>query len=101
MYNKIKMDKEQLRMQMLAGIITESQYKAILNENEQFESDFPSLDYNTIMNFITDNGFKITSEYYDGGFDVNDGEYFVGVFDDHIAVSDTTGVIKDIYFDEK
>ena len=28
------MTKEQLRMQMLAGIITESQYKAKLNENE-------------------------------------------------------------------
>jgi hypothetical protein len=28
------MNKEQLRMQMLAGIITESQYKAKLNEDE-------------------------------------------------------------------
>lgn len=28
------MTKEQLRMQMLAGIITESQYKAKLNEND-------------------------------------------------------------------
>jgi hypothetical protein len=28
------MNKEQLRMQMLAGIITEGQYKAILNENK-------------------------------------------------------------------
>ena len=34
MYNKNldKMNKEQLRMQMLAGIITEGQYKAKLNE---------------------------------------------------------------------
>ena len=34
--NKIKLDKmtkEQLRMQMLAGIITEGQYRAKLNEN--------------------------------------------------------------------
>jgi hypothetical protein len=31
------MTQEQLRMQMLAGIITESQYKAILNENEKDE----------------------------------------------------------------
>jgi hypothetical protein len=30
------MNKEQLRMQMLAGIITESQYKAKLNENTTF-----------------------------------------------------------------
>jgi len=29
------MTQEQLRMQMLAGIITEGQYKAILNENEE------------------------------------------------------------------
>jgi hypothetical protein len=36
MYNKNlnKMNKEQLRMQMLSGIITESEYKAKLNENE-------------------------------------------------------------------
>jgi hypothetical protein len=34
MYNKTKnMNKETLRMQMLAGIITEGQYKAKLNEN--------------------------------------------------------------------
>ena len=34
MYNKNlnKMNKEQLRMQMLSGIITENQYKAKLNE---------------------------------------------------------------------
>ena len=30
------MNKEQLRMQMLAGIITEGQYKAMLNENEPY-----------------------------------------------------------------
>ena len=35
MYNKQnKMTQEQLRMQMLAGIITESQYKEMLNENK-------------------------------------------------------------------
>jgi hypothetical protein len=30
------MTQEQLRMQMLAGIITEGQYKAKLNENEEY-----------------------------------------------------------------
>ncbi len=42
MYNKNlnKMTKEQLRMQMLAGIITEGQYKAKLNENEENIADF-------------------------------------------------------------
>jgi hypothetical protein len=32
------MTQEQLRMQMLAGIITEGQYKEMLNESEQFVS---------------------------------------------------------------
>jgi hypothetical protein len=71
-----------------------------LNENEEFDSDFPSLDYNTITNFIKSKGYKITSDYYDGGFDVNDGEYFVGVFDDHIAVTGDDGQVKDIPFNE-
>jgi hypothetical protein len=37
MYNKNlnKMNKETLRMQMLAGIITEGQYKEMLNETER------------------------------------------------------------------
>ena len=30
--------------------------------------------------------------------DVNNGEYFVGVFDDHIAVTDDDGQVKDIPF---
>jgi hypothetical protein len=69
-----------------------------LNENEEFSDDFPSLDYNTITNFIKSKGYKITSDYYDGGFDVNDGEYFVGIFNDHIAVTDNNGQVKDIPF---
>ena len=42
MYNKNlnKMNKETLRMQMLAGIITESQYAAKLNENEGMKVTF-------------------------------------------------------------
>jgi hypothetical protein len=44
MYNKNyktlnNMNKETFRMQMLAGIITEGQYKAKLNENESFTPD--------------------------------------------------------------
>jgi hypothetical protein len=72
--------------------------KSRLNENEEFSGDFPSLDYNTITNFIKSKGYKITSDYYDSGFDVNDGEYFVGIFDDHIAVTDGNGQVKDIPF---
>lgn len=40
------MTQEQLRMQMLAGIITESQYKAKLNENE-----INQFDYNDMYGF--------------------------------------------------
>ena len=69
-------------------------FQSRLNENEEFSDDFPSLDYNTITNFIKSKGYKITSYYYDGGFDVNDGEYFIGVFDDHIAVTDGNGQVK-------
>jgi hypothetical protein len=69
-----------------------------LNENEEFSSDFPSLDYNTITNFIKSKGYKITSDYYDSGFDVNNGEYFVGVFDDHIAVTGDDGQTKEYFF---
>jgi hypothetical protein len=75
-------------------------FQSRLNENEEFSDDFPSLDYNTITNFIKSKGYKITSYYYDGGFDVNDGEYFIGVFDDHIAVTDGNGQVKDIPFNE-
>jgi hypothetical protein len=35
MFKIHKMTQEQLRMQMLAGIITEGQYKEMLNENEE------------------------------------------------------------------
>jgi hypothetical protein len=43
------MTQEQLRMQMLAGIITEGQYKAKLNENEEFNSWKEKL-YGIVMN---------------------------------------------------
>jgi len=45
------MTQEQLRMQMLAGIITEGQYKAILNENID----------NEFINFLNKNTQKIFS----------------------------------------
>ena len=44
MYNKIfKMTKEQLRMQMLSGIITEGEYKAMLNEDESIDAQIAAL----------------------------------------------------------
>jgi len=65
MYNKNlnKMTQEQLRMQMLAGIITESQYKAKLNENDEyslvkqeFETSPNKASYNQVLDVI--NGFE-------------------------------------------
>ena len=38
------MTQEQLRMQMLAGIITEGQYKAKLNEGDEEETELYSYD---------------------------------------------------------
>jgi hypothetical protein len=37
------MTQEQLRMQMLAGIITESQYKTVLNEDEDIDAQIAAL----------------------------------------------------------
>jgi hypothetical protein len=68
-----KTNKETLRMQMLAGIITESQYKAKLNEdNNIIDVEHPSGDY---VGYI--NGDKITfrsillddNNEYEGEFD--------------------------------
>jgi hypothetical protein len=45
MYNKNldKMTQEQLRMQFLSGVITESEYKIKLNEYDDFESESSSV----------------------------------------------------------
>jgi len=71
------MNKESLRMQMLAGIITEGEYKAKLNENEyQFD----------VMDILKRNG--IDEDYFDGmgGKEVESGtEKWMDV------VSDVTG----------
>jgi hypothetical protein len=52
----MKMTNEQLRMQMLSGIITESQYVAKLNENNN-----PSRMVELIKMYV--------DNYYDGGYD--------------------------------
>jgi hypothetical protein len=61
MYNKNlnKMTQEQLRMQMLAGIITEGQYKEKLNENnnyelvkQEFENSPNNASYDQVLNVI-------------------------------------------------
>jgi hypothetical protein len=66
MYNKNlnKMNKETLRMQMLAGIITEGQYKAKLNENIKYTEDEASklFDYHERTGMLPQD---MTSEEYD------------------------------------
>jgi hypothetical protein len=57
------MNKDQLRMQMLAGIITEGQYKAKLNEDTNIESDLiitPSPSYDDSIHLAqTKKGWKM------------------------------------------
>ena len=50
------MNKETLRMQMLAGVITEEEYKSLINEDQ---SDMPTSNYKKFMhiyNFIKSHG---------------------------------------------
>jgi hypothetical protein len=48
--NENKMNKELLRMQMLAGVITESQYKAKMNENRTAEELFQMFKDEDLLN---------------------------------------------------
>jgi len=45
------MTQEQLRMQMLAGIITEGQYKEKIDENEEEKTYFPKGEFKSTENF--------------------------------------------------
>jgi len=45
------MTQEQLRMQMLAGIITEGQYKEKMDENEEEKTYFPKGEFKSTENF--------------------------------------------------
>jgi hypothetical protein len=45
------MTQEQLRMQMLAGIITEGQYKEKMDENEEEKTYFPKGEFESTENF--------------------------------------------------
>jgi hypothetical protein len=55
------MSKENLRMQMLAGIITEGQYKAKLNENENESAELKRL----VDMLKAELGEGVTVEYYE------------------------------------
>jgi beta-glucosidase/6-phospho-beta-glucosidase/beta-galactosidase len=109
MYNKIsKMTQEQLRMQMLAGIITEGEYKAKLNENEEmqaYETDSNDPDYinhiNIVFNRLKQAGYNLPSVivddmedlYYD--FDYRD--YFTeNGFGADMTLQDAKQTINDL-----
>jgi hypothetical protein len=53
------MTQEQLRMQMLAGIITEGQYKAKLNENEENNPE-----YNNFWKKFLDREYSMANDEY-------------------------------------
>jgi hypothetical protein len=71
-------------------------YKKILNEGktllkeyegeEEFEDDFPRLSYDKIIGLLKKLKYKVTSDYYDGGFDLDDGEFFAGIFNNKISI---------------
>ena len=63
------MDKEQLRMQMLAGVITEGEYKAKLEENDSTENK-DSLNENFVgMSAINSPFAKREKETYEDAFE--------------------------------
>ena len=62
--------------------------------NEEWENDFPSLDYDKVVSLVKSIGLEIVSDYYDYGFDAEDSKgksYFVGVSDKHITVTGEDG----------
>ncbi len=103
-----KVNKETLRMQMLAGIITEGQYKAKLNENEEmqaYETDPNDPDYinhiNIVFNRLKQAGYTLPSVivddmedlYYD--FDYRD--YFTeNGFGADMTLQDAKQTINDL-----
>ncbi len=58
------MNKEQLRMQMLAGIITEGQYKGMLSKNEENIADFLNRNIDEVKEKLGDvfSGFEIIGD---------------------------------------
>ena len=80
------MTQEQLRMQMLAGIITEGQYKAILNENkfEMIGSDVDELlDAISILNRDMMNSKRSSKDKLKPlnttGHEISDGKFSIEV----------------------
>ena len=92
------MDKETLRMQMIAGIISEGEYKSKLNEMDENE-------HNRIESYL-DSKHILWSEDMDGvNYDINGRTLVVGVgHGSYYAIDDETNTqfssleqIKDFY----
>jgi hypothetical protein len=49
------------------------------------------IDEQELIYIIEKHGYNVTSEYYNGGFDINNGEYFIGVFENYLNVITTFG----------
>lgn len=86
MYNKNqdKMTQEQLRMQMLAGIITEDQYKAKLNEMDENE-------HNRIESYLDSKNIPWSEDMDGVNYDINGRTLVVGVgHGSYYAIDDET-----------
>jgi hypothetical protein len=80
-----------------------AQYNPI-HDTDQFEEDYPSLDYDQVIQFIKDRGYIITNGYYDGGFDTYKPvskdravSVFLSMFDDHVVDSQSN---EKLYFNK-
>ena len=109
MYNKTKnMNKETLRMQMLAGIITESQYKMKLNEDGDapyYETDPDDPDYinyiNIVFNRLKQAGYNLPSimvdDMKDLYYDFDYADYFIeNNFGADMTLQDAKQTINDL-----
>jgi hypothetical protein len=67
------MNKETLRMQMLAGIITESQYKAQLNENAPDWQDYEGYEL-LLQSYFDTYGLEDPQEFKDEVYDNGNGD---------------------------
>ncbi len=92
------MTQEQLRMQMLAGIITESEYKAMLNEMDNNE-------YSKIKSYLDSKNITWSEDMDGVNYDINGGLLVMGIgHGEYYAIDDKTGTnftsleqIKDFY----
>jgi len=79
------MTQEQLRMQMLAGIITEGEYKAKLNEMDNNE-------YSKIESYLDSNNITWSEDMDGVNYDINGELLVMGIgHGEYYAIDDKTG----------